>query len=156
MTPGELLVILAMVGYAVYRQTQDHVVEGSQRFKLAVIYGIVGLVVGGFNVPTAVLSWIFLVLSVALSVVVGLARGRLQRVWRATDGALHTQGTPLTIGLMLGMIVIKFALGTIAHFADAADDGGIGEIILMIAIMIAFQAEIVWRRGLRLAAPVPA
>lgn len=147
MTPGELLVIVALVGYAVYRQSQDHVLVGSQRFKLAIIYAVVGLVIGGFNLPHAALSWVFLVVSVLLSVVVGLARGRLQRVWRDAEGNAHTQGTALTIGLFLGLVLAKVVLGTIAYFADVSDDGGIGEVVLMIAVMIAVQAEIVWRRA---------
>ena len=43
----EILILVAMVGYAIYRQTQQHEVVGSSRFKLAIIYAVVGLVVGG-------------------------------------------------------------------------------------------------------------
>ena len=51
MTPGELLMILALTGYAVYQQTRRHEVVGRTRFKLAIIYLIIGLVSGGFNLP---------------------------------------------------------------------------------------------------------
>lgn len=147
MTPGELLVVAAMVGYAIYRQSQDHVLVGSQRFKLAVIYGVVGLVVGGFNIPPGPLSWTLLAVSIALSVVVGTTRGRLQRVWRDERGEAHTQGTAVTIGLFLGMVAVKVGLGVLAYAVGASDDGGFGEVLIMIAVMVAVQAEIVWRRA---------
>ena len=87
----------------------------------------------------------------ALSVVVGLARGRLTRLW-AQDGRVYSKGTPLTIGLFLGLVAAKFAIGTACYFLKISDDGGFGEVLVMIAIMIAFQAEIVWRRAQALGA----
>ncbi|HVH22512.1 MAG TPA: hypothetical protein VNA11_08650, partial [Pseudonocardia sp.] len=81
-----------------------------------------------------------------LSALVGLARGRWTRLW-AQDGRVYSQGTPLTIGLFLGLIAAKFAIGTVCYFLHISDDGGFGEILVMIAVMIAFQAEIIWRRA---------
>ncbi|MCD2188225.1 hypothetical protein [Actinomycetospora soli] len=140
------LIIVAMIAYAIYKQTQRHEIVGSSRFKLAIIYGIVGIAIGGYHAPTSGLAWTFLGASILLSVVVGLARGRLTRVW-PEGGRVYAQGTALTIGLFLGMVVLKFALGTLAYFAGISDDGGIGEVLLMIAVMVAFQAELVWRRA---------
>jgi hypothetical protein len=77
----------------------------------------------------------------ALSVVVGLAR------LRAEVGRVYSKGTPLTIGLFLGLAAAKVAIGTVCYFLKISDDGGFGEVLVMIAIMIAFQAEIVWRRA---------
>jgi hypothetical protein len=53
----------------------------------------------------------------------------------------------LLISLFLGLIVAKFAVGTAAYFLHISDDGGFGEILLMIAIMVAFQAALIWRRA---------
>ena len=91
--------------------------------------------------------------SLALSVTVGLLRGRLTRVW-AEAGHIYSQGTPLTVSLFLGLVLAKFGLGTLAYFAHAGQHGGIGDVLLMIAIMIAFQAQIIWRRARRLPPPV--
>lgn len=163
MTPIEIILLLTMCGYAIYRQTRQHEIVGSSRYKLAIIYGIVGLAVGGFSRPDGVTEWVLLLTGLLLSVVVGLARGRLTRIWCADDGRVYSRGTPLTIGLFLGLVAVKFGMGTAAYFAGISDDGGFGEVLLMIAVMVAFQAEIVWRRGRALGArtsaprpPVPA
>lgn len=146
MSPIEIVALLALVGYAVYQQTRQHEVIGSARFKLAVIYAIAGVLVGGFSRPHTLAEVLVLLGSLALSVAVGLARGRLTRVW-AHEGRVYSQGTPLTIGLFLGLVAAKFAIGTACYFLQISDDGGFGEILLMIAVMIAFQAEIIWRRA---------
>ena len=130
-------------------------VDGKTRFRLAIIYGIVGLVVGGLSLPKNAAAVGLLVLSIALSIVVGLIRGRLTRVWAAADGHVYSQGTPLTIGLFFALVGAKFAIGTAAYFLHISDDGGFGEVLIMIAIMVAFQAELIWRRA-RALTPVTA
>ena len=146
MPASSWLIIAAMVGYAIYRQSQRHEVVGSSRFKLAIIYGIVGIAIGGYHLPANGLAWGLLAASIVLSVVVGYVRGRLTRVW-PEDGRVYAQGTALTIGLFLGMVVVKIGLGTVAYFAGISDNGGIGEVLLMIAVMVAFQADVIWRRA---------
>ena len=150
MSATEIIILLALSGYAIYKQTQRHEVVGSGRFKMAIIYAVVGLAVGGFSRPDGAAEWLLLVVGLALSAVVGLARGRLSRMWTETDDAgrhVFMQGTPLTIALFVGLVAVKFAMGTAAYFLRVSDDGGFGEVLFMIAIMVAFQAEIVWRRA---------
>ena len=147
MSSTEILILLALTSYAIFQQTRRHQVIGNQRFKLAIIYGIVGLVVGGMNLPKNAAAVALLALSIALSVGVGLLRGRLTKVWAGADGAAYSQGTPLTIGLFLGLVAAKFVIGTTAYFLHISNDGGFGEILIMIAIMVAFQAELIWRRA---------
>lgn len=146
MSIHELIIIVAMVGYAVYRQTQRHEVVGDSRFKLAIIYGLIGLVVGGYHLPQNGWETLFLVVSLALSIGVGLLRGRYTRIW-PEGSRVWSQGTAFTVTLFLGMVAAKFALGTAAYFLGVSDSGGFGEILLMIALMIAFQAQLVWKRA---------
>jgi drug/metabolite transporter (DMT)-like permease len=142
------VLILALVVYAIIRQTQRHEVVGRSRFKLAIIYAGVGVLIGGFNLPRTPWSVTFLAVSLLLSAVVGIVRGRLTRVWREeADGTVYAQGTPVTIGLFVGLILAKFALGTLAYLWDISDDGGVGEVLVMIALMVGLQAQIVWRRA---------
>jgi hypothetical protein len=158
MSPLEIVALSALVGYAIYRQTRQSEVVAGSRFKLAIIYAIAGVLVGGFAMPHSVAEVLVLATGLVLSVAVGLARGRLTRLW-AEDGRVYSKGTPLTIGLFLGLVAAKFAIGTVCYFLHISDDGGFGEVLVMIAIMVAFQAEIVWRRaralGARASAKVP-
>lgn len=159
MSPLAILALLALVGYAIYQQTQRHEITGAGRFKLAIIYAAVGLVIGGFSRPDTPAEWGLLAASLALSVVVGLARGRLTRMWvedRPDGRHVIAQGTAVTIGLFLALVAAKFALGTWAYFAHVSDDGGFGEVMFMIAVMVAFQAELVWRRARAMGARVTA
>jgi len=151
MSPFEIVAILALTGYALYRQTRVSEVQEHSRFKLAITYGIIGLAVGGFVVPQGGIAWGFLLLSIVLSVVVGVARGYRTKVWLEGQRIL-TQGTALTISLFLGLIAAKFAIGTAEYFDDVPAGAGFGEVMLMIAVMVGVQAEIVWRRGAALLA----
>ena len=152
----EIVVLLALTAYAIVRQTRRHEVVGSSRFTLAVIYAVVGVAVGGFSRPDSVAEVLLFLAGLALSVIVGLARGHLTRVWRDGDGRVYAQGTPTTIALFVGLVAAKFALGTVAYVLHVSDDGGFGEILLMIGVMVAFQAELVWRRARALDAPARA
>ena len=49
MTIPQIAVLLALAIYAVYWQSIRHEVTGKSRFKLAWIYGIVGIAVGGYS-----------------------------------------------------------------------------------------------------------
>ena len=146
MSPTEILVIVALTGYAIYKQTHVSEVKDKGRFKLAIIYAIVGLWVGGFVAPSGDIAIGAIVLSLGLSVVVGMARGYLTPVWVESDGRVMRQGTVLTVSLFLGLIAAKFAIGTFEYFQHV-QGGGFGEVMLMIAVMVAFQAEIVFRRA---------
>jgi hypothetical protein len=146
MSTTEIAVIVAMVGYAVYKQTQVSEATGRGRFKLAIIYAVVGVAVGGFAMPHTVLAVALLALGLALSAVVGLARGRLTRMW-VENGRVMRQGTALTVGLFLALVLAKFGIGTYEYLAGVRDTGGFGEVMVMIGVMVAVQAEIVWRRA---------
>jgi hypothetical protein len=154
MSPIEITALLALVGFAIYRQSRRHEVLGASRFKLPLLYAVAGVVVGGFALPHTMPTVLLLVGSLALSVLVGVARGRLTRMW-SEHGRIYAQGTPVTIGLFLGLVAVKFAIGTACYLLHLTDGGGFGEILLMIAAMLAFQAEIVWRRARAMVAPVP-
>jgi hypothetical protein len=160
MSAVEIAILVILVAYAIYRQTQRNELTGSKRFKLAIIYGTVGLVIGGFHLPDTTGETALLIASIALSLVVGLARGWLTVLSVGEDGRLYSQGTVLTVSLFLGMVAVKFAMGTAAYFIGISEHGGFGEVLLMIAVMVALQAEVLWRRGQRLRAagarPAPA
>ncbi len=153
----EIAALVALTGYSVYRQTRRSELVAESRFKLAIVYAIVGICLGGMHAPIGVAGYGLLAAGLVLSALVGVVRGQLTRVWREEDGRMYSQGTALTVGLFLGMIVVKFALGFLAYVAHINDGAGIGEVLVMIAIMIAVQAQIVHHRSSQLAAaPVSA
>jgi hypothetical protein len=149
MSPLEMIIILALVGYAIYRQTRTTEIIGQHRFKLALIYSIVGVVIG-VSIPHHGVALGFLALSLGASLVVGLIRGLCTRVWRDDEGRVFTRGTVFTVGMFLALVAFKFVLGYAAYLANVPYDGSFGEILLMVGLMVGVQAEIVWRRARRL------
>ena len=153
MHPVQLVVVFAMIVYAVYKQTRVAPAAGPGRFKMAVIYAVVGissLAASGWQSPDGA-GWLFLVGGIVLSVLVGVARGYLTRVWVDAEGRSWRQGTALTISLFVVVVVVKVGLGVIAVGAGVHDGSSFGEVLLVVAVMIAAQIEIVHRRVLALA-----
>lgn len=151
MTATQILMLIALTCWSVYKQTIRTEVNGKGRFKMAKIYGIVGLVVGGFYLPTDAIAWATVVLSVGASALVGVMRGNLTRL-TIEDGKVFSQGNALTIGLFLGLVAFKFLLGIWLYFNHPQPHNGFGEIIVLIAIMVAVQAQIVWLRAQKVVA----
>lgn len=154
---AEIVAIMAITAFAVGRQTVLTEVVTRNRFTPAIAYGIVGLVVGGFARPHGAIGYGLLVAGLVLSVVVGVIRGDRTDVWMELDGRIVRQGNAVTVLLFLGAVGAVLALDAISDIAggsDIAGDAGIGEIIVMIAVMVALQSEIVHRRRQRLALAV--
>jgi hypothetical protein len=155
MNTTELVALLALTGFAIYKQTQTSQVTDRGRFKMAITYAVIGIAVGGFALPTGALAWALLALSFGLSAVVGLYRGRLTPMW-VEGGHVWRKGNALTVSLFLALVAVKFGLGTVAYLTHVHDGAGFGEVLVMIAIMIAVQAEIVRGRAAALTAGRPA
>lgn len=143
----EIIAVVALVGFAVNKQTRRAEVVANGRFKKAAIYGLVGLAVGGLTMPQGSTAALLLAASIALSVLVGVARGHYTRVWAELDGRVFRQGTRLTVGLFLGMVAVKFGIGTYAYLHQIQDGGGFAEILLMMAVMMAVQAQMIHVRA---------
>ncbi|MEF7614507.1 hypothetical protein V4F39_11360 [Aquincola sp. MAHUQ-54] len=150
MSITEIVILLALTGYAIYRQSVSHAVVGRTRFKLALVYAAVGLAVGGFYLPPDGRAWLVLLVGLVASLVVGLVRGRLSLLTLRPDGVVLSRGTPLTIGLFVALVASKYAWGAWEFLHHAHPHGGFGEVLLQIAAMAALQAEVVWRRALAL------
>ena len=146
-TIAEVIAITGLVGYAIYRQTHLAEVTRKGRFKMAIVYAIIGVAVGGFVPPSSTGAFALLAASIILSLAVGVGRGALTRVWREPDGRIFRQGTPLTVSMFVGMIVVKIGMGVLAYFAHITDSSGFAEIMVMMAIMVAVQAEMIQRRA---------
>ena len=53
----------------------------------------------------------------------------------------------MTIALFVGLIAAKFGIGTYEYLAGVRDSAGFGEVLVMIGVMVAVQAQIVWIRA---------
>lgn len=94
MSATEVLAILVLVGWAIYRQTRASEVTAESRFKMAIIYAIVGICVGGFDRPSGLAGYGMIAIGLALSLAVGLARGRLTRVWADAQDVSSLRAPP--------------------------------------------------------------
>lgn len=144
-TAVTFVAIAALVGFALYRQTRISVLTRDSRYRMALIYGIVGVCLG-VHVSHNSASLALLSVSLLASAVVGVLRARRTELWRDAEGQVLTRGTPDTVGLFLGLVAFKFALGTLAYLAHVPYRASLGEVMVMIALMLAVQASLVWRR----------
>ncbi|WP_344752500.1 hypothetical protein [Gryllotalpicola koreensis] len=150
-----IIAIAALIGYALYRQTRTSQVTRGGRYKMAIIYGIIGVCLG-VNISHNPAALGLTAISLAASAGVGVLRAQRTRLWRDDEGRVFTRGTRTTAGLFLALIAFKVALGTFAYFVHVPYDANVGEVMVMLALMLAVQATIVWRRIERLGwAPAP-
>jgi hypothetical protein len=152
MLPIQLLAVLTLVGYALYRQSRAKEIANRGRFTLAITYAAIGLALG-VHVDRAPLSLALLTVSLLASLGIGVLRGRRTRVWRDEADRVFSRGTVVTIGLFLGLIAFKVMLGSIAYLTHTPYDSGLGGILVLIGAMLAVQAEIIRRRVLELSTP---
>ena len=146
MSLTELFAVLALVGYAIYRQTRVNLITRRGRFKLAIIYTAVGLACG-IDFGHGATAHALLAVGLLASLGTGLLRGRLTRMWQSAEGQVYSQGTPVTVGLFLGLIAFKFLLGAVACLTHIPYESGIGSILVMVGAMLAVQAELIARRA---------
>lgn len=151
--PVQALAILAMVLFALYRQTrQAPVTHGLSSYKIPIIYAVAGYVSmpsQGWTPPQGI-GWAFLIGGIALGGLVGLIRGLATKVWVDPDGIWMRQGTWVTVILFLGLVATKTALGFLAGFSGIHDGASFGEVLVVIAVMAAAQVWIISTRQLRL------
>jgi len=150
----QLVLIVALVGFAIYKQTQTSEVTASGGYRMALIYGLVGVAVGVWNsstgalaVPSGVLGWSLAGFGVLLSVVIGAARGIRTRLWVDESGRVMSRGSVLTVSLFVALLVTKIGVGVIAYINHVAAGSSFPQVMVLVAIMIAFQAAIVGRRA---------
>ena len=146
-----LLVVLVLVAIGVARPTVRREVVGSNRFQLAVVFAVIGILIGGLRPSSTLLGWGLLVLGLALGLAVGWGRAVLTRVRLADDGRVYSQHTPLGNTLYLVLVVTEAGVSWFGSLHGASRGvGAFGQVLLVIAMLTAVEAELVWRRARRL------
>ena len=157
MSTTQSILLLGMVVYAIYRQTHTGEVKAQGRFKVALIYAAITVLSArqeGWTLPQGI-GWAFLLAGIGLSAAVGTARGVLTLVWIDAEGRCMKKGTWQTVVLFLGMLVVKVGMGTFAGFHHIRDGASFPQVLAIVTVMVAVQAEIVFRRAQALTAPAP-
>jgi hypothetical protein len=154
-SPLEYLIVAALVAYAIFKQTQTSEIRDTGTYKMALIYGAVGVGYAVKNslsgsplgLPEGPAGWGLALLGVALSVVIGTVRGYKTKVWMDAAGRRLRRGTPLTIALFLILLIAKIGIGIVAYAGGIHDGTGLSQIMIVVAIMIGFQTSIINRRA---------
>jgi hypothetical protein len=155
-----LLVLLFLLPWSIWRQMHAHEITREGLVKLPLIFAAVGVLgVGTRDLPTDTTAAAYLGFSIALSVAMGVWRGRKISIWREADGRPMSRGNRATIALWVALIATKFALGAIASITGIFPAEHAGEVFLFLAFSFVAQNIVVARRarlGAGYAAPIPA
>ena len=140
----------ALVVFIIYRQLMRRPVEGRQLVVLPLVLAVLGLYNLNRQPPATSAAITALVASLAIAVVLGLARGRSMRVWRDVGSVLR-QGAPLTAALWIVAIALRAGIGAIAHRSGVAQSVTFGELPLFLGVTLAAQNLVIWLRAQALA-----
>jgi hypothetical protein len=143
------LVLAVLLPWSLWRQMHAHQITREGLIKLPLIFAAVGVLgLGTQDIPTDAAAAVYMAVSLALSVSLGIWRGAVIPVWRNAAGDWMSQGNRLTITLWILLIAAKFAMGTVASITGWFPATGTGEIFLFLGISFAAQNVIVARRSL--------
>lgn len=159
-SPLILLLVLALVGYAIYKQMTPHVVGplGSE-LKRPAIFVIVGMVTSGSwltgtDTTSALTLYAVSVGMILLSLAAGALRGATIPL-RVHGDEVVRKGNATTLAIWIGLIVTKVAVGVLVLQRPPV----FGEILFFIGLSLGVQALVTARRADELTAapaPVPA
>jgi len=134
----EVVLVVALVGYVLVRRFRGEPAEGKRLVLLPGILAVVGFT-SVAKVAQSGLSITFLLVSIVVSVLIGLLRGASVRVYES-DGIVHMRYTLVSIGLLVVNLAVRFGsglvLGAIDSSAARAANSG-----LMLAIGASLLAE---------------
>ena len=141
------LVLAILLPWSLWRQMHAHAVTRGSLKKLPLMFGIVGVCgLTTQDIPTDVAAAAYVVLSLSLSVALGVWRGAVIPVWQTADGTWMSQGNRLTITLWILLIGAKFAMGTVASITGWFPATGTGEVFLFLGLSFAAQNLVVAER----------
>jgi hypothetical protein len=143
------LVLAVLLPWSLWRQMHEHRITREGLVKLPLIFAAIGLLsLTREDVPTDAAAALYVLVSLGLSVGLGIWRGAVIPVWQGDDGSWTSKGNALTITLWIALIAAKFATGTVADLTGWFPVTGAGEVFLFLAISFAVQNLIVAQRTL--------
>lgn len=144
-----LFIVLAVIlPWSIWRQVHQHSVTRQSLVKLPLLFiGIGAIAQLGTPFPASHAAAIALVISAAVSIILGVWRGAAIPVWRAGDGSWLSQGNRTTIALWVALIAFKFGLGTFGSVTGLFPVETVGEVFVTLGLSFAIQNLIVARRS---------
>ncbi|WP_327145721.1 hypothetical protein [Nocardia sp. NBC_01327] len=145
----EGVIVVLVVGWIVYRQTQWQVLDPMRIWRGPIVLGVVGVlqmktVLAGDTLGGTAVA--LLVLSAVLSLGVGLAMGAVSQV-RWIDGQWQARTGWLGSALWLVLLAVRIGVEVCARSVGAGVVASVGAILLMLALNRAGRGVVLARRA---------
>jgi hypothetical protein len=154
--PGPLTIVLvvAAVAYVLWSRTQGRPLQLRRLVVVPAILAVLGVtnLTGSSAPPLTPIDIAFLVASVAVSAVLGAARGATIEIY-ANQGELWQRYRRSTVALWIALIATKIVLLAIASSAGASAGGGTNGLLLSLGVSLLAEAAIVGPRALSTGLP---
>ena len=148
-SPVTILVGMAAVGYVLWSRMRGQPLNARRLVVLPVVLIVVGVAgLTGSSAPRLSGTDVgFLAASVAISVVLGAARGATIELY-PDGGELWQRYRPVTVALWVTLVAAKLALAGIASVAGASAGGGTHSLLLCLGASLIAEAAVVGPRAL--------
>ena len=157
--PAPVTIVLAVVavGFVLWTRMKGQPLEAKRLLVLPVVLVVIGITdLTGTSAPHLSRTDVaFLAAGVAISVVLGAARGATMELY-PKGGELWQRYRPATVALWIALIAAKLILGAIAGAAGASGGGGTNSLLLTLGVSLLAEAAVVGPRALSTGVPFAA
>jgi hypothetical protein len=152
--PLTIAVVVAAVAYVLWTRMQGKPLKVKRLLVLPAVLTVLGITdLTGASAPHLNPTDIaFLVVSVAISAVLGAARGATIELY-PNQGELWQRYRPSTVGLWVALIVTKLIVAVVASASGASAGGGTNSLLLSLGVSLLAEAAIVAPRALSTGLP---
>lgn len=148
-SPLTILVAVAAVAWVLWSRMKGQPLKARRLLALPVVLIVIGATSLGRLSGAAV---VFLVISLALSVTLGAARGATIELY-PNQGELWQRYRLTTVALWVALIVAKVVLIAVAAAANASAGGGTNSLLVTLGASLAAEAAVVGPRALSTGLP---
>jgi hypothetical protein len=154
-SPLTVVVAVAAVAYVLWSRTQGRPLRLTRMLALPAVLTVIGLtdLTGSGDARFGPKDVAFLLISVAISAVLGAARGRTIELY-PVGGQLWRRYRRSTVGLWIVLIASKLLLAGVASAAGASAGGGTNTLFLSLGVSLLAEAAIVRSRALSTGVPL--
>lgn len=155
--PVTILLAVIVVGFVLWTRMKGQPLVAKRLLVLPVVLVVIGITdLTGTSAPHLTRTdTAFLVAGVAISVVLGAARGATMELY-PKGGELWQRYRPVTVALWIALIAAKLVLAAIAGAAGASGGGGTNSLLLTLGVSLLAEAAVVGPRALSTGVPFAA